>query len=93
MTKVIMNIDPISGSIMYDCLNHAGDESVCTIMSTLSNVLVETIRRYGLLPTTYEKGHVRIDIPYSEQAALMFEIVSEVIKQAAEQHPEHIRIY
>jgi hypothetical protein len=93
MTKVIMNIDPISSSIMYDCLNHSSDYDTCTIISTLTNVLVETATRLCHPPSIYEKGHVRIDMPYSEKAAWMFETVFAVIQQAAEQNPEHIRIY
>ena len=92
MTKVLMNIDPISG-ITYDCLNHAGDESVCVIMSTLSNVLVEAAIRAGHPPNEYNKGHVRIDIPPNTAADETFRTVKAVIEQAAEQHPDHIRIY
>lgn len=93
MTKVIMNIDPLSGVIMYDCMMHADDYDVCTIISTLTNVLVETATRLCHPPAVYESGHVRIDMPYSEKAAWMFETVFAVIQQAAEQHPDHIRIY
>lgn len=92
MTKVMMNIDDISG-IFFDCINHAEDHDACTIMSTLCNVLVEECFREGCEPTIYNKGHVRIDMPYSTKAFEMFSTVEAVMKQAANQHPEFIKIY
>ena len=92
MTKVMMNIDEISG-IFFDCINHAEDHDACTIMSTLCNVLVEECFHEGCEPTIYNKGHVRIDMPYSESAYKVFRIVEGVMHQAADQHPDHIKIY
>ena len=92
MTKVMMNIDDISG-IFFDCINHAEDHDACTIMSTLCNVLVAETFRLGKEPTIYNKGHVRIDLPYSDKAFEVFAAVEEAMKQAASQHPDHIKIY
>ena len=92
MTKVMINIDELSG-IMYDCLNHSDDYDVCTIMSTLSNVLVEAALRAGYEPKEYKPGHVRIDIPAGIEATETFRTVEAVIHQVAEQHPEYIKIY
>lgn len=93
MTKVMMNINK-SGDIMFDCQNHADDHDVCTIMSTLSNVLVEATFMAGKEPTTYNPGHVRIDIYDADFSTLeIFRAVMGVIKQAAKQHPEFIKIY
>lgn len=92
MTKVLMNIDELNG-IMYDCLNHSDDYDVCTIMSTLSNVLVEAALRAGYEPKEYQKGHVRIDIPAGTSVTETFRAVEGVIHQVAEQHPEYIKIY
>ncbi len=92
MTKVIMNIDPISG-IMFDCMNHAGDHDACTIMATLTNVLVEATDMAGYVPKVYEKGHVRIDLPAGTGTDTVFRAVGEVMQQAAEQYPEYIKIY
>ena len=92
MTKVMMTIDDISG-IFFDCMNHADDHDACTIMSTLCNVLVEECFRSGSEPTIYNKGHVRIDMPYSDEAFHVFRAVEGVMKQAARQQPEHIKIY
>ena len=92
MTKVIMNIDDISG-IFFDCINHADDHDACTIVSTLCNVLVEECFRSGHEPTVYNKGHVRIDMPYSEESFHVFRTVEAVMKQAARQHPDYIKIY
>lgn len=94
MTKVMMNIDKLNKSIMYDCMNHADDHDACTIMSTLSNVLVEECFRSDHEPTTYNPGHVRIDIEGADDKTIhTFETVYAIMKQAARQQPEHIRIY
>ena len=93
MTKVIMNIDR-HGNIMFDCLSHSDDHDVCTIISTLCNVLVEACLGAGYEPTMYAKGHVRIDMnkaPYPTTE--VFRTVGRVMHQVAEQNPEHIRIY
>lgn len=92
MTKVFMNIDEISG-MYYESINHAGDNAVCTIVSTLSNVIVEQCFIEGHEPTIYNKGHVRVDMPYSKDAQTVFRAVEGVMRQAAHQHPEHIKIY
>ena len=92
MTKVIMNIDEING-IFFDCINHAEDHDACTIMSTLCNVLVAECFRQDKEPTIYNKGHVRIDLPYSEKTFEVFAAVAEAMRQAASQHPDHIKIY
>lgn len=92
MTKVMINIDDISG-IFFDCQMHSGDHDACTIISTLCNVLVEECFRQDREPTIYNPGHVRIDMPYSDAAYEVFAAVEEVMQQAARQHPEHIKIY
>lgn len=92
MTKVFMNIDEISG-MYYESINHAGDNAVCTIVSTLSNVIVEQCFIEEHEPTIYNKGHVRVDMPYSKDAQTVFRAVEGVMRQAAHQHPDHIKIY
>jgi hypothetical protein len=93
MTKVMMDIDKLN-NIMFDCQNHAEDHDACTIMSTLCNVLVESCFRIGEEPTIYNKGHVRIDISLAQDDTVeVFETVMAVMKQAAKQHPEFIKIY
>ena len=93
MTKTIFNYS-VNGDIMFDCINHAEDHDACTIMSTLSNVLVEASCRAGTEPTIYNKGHVRIDLYKADYPTVeVFKTVEAVMRQAAEQHPDHIRIY
>ena len=92
MTKVFMNIDEISG-MYYECIEHSGDHDVCTIVSTLSNVIVEQCYIEGHEPTIYNKGHVRVDMPYSRDAQVVFRAVEGVMRQAAHQLPDHIKIY
>ena len=92
MTKVMMSIDDISG-IFFDCQNHAEDHDACTIMSSLCNVLVAECFRKGKEPTIYNPGHVRIDMPYSNDTFEVFAAVEEAMRQAAHQLPDHIKIY
>ena len=92
MTKVMMNIDEISG-MYFECINHADDHDACIIVSTLSNVLVEECFNEGHEPTIYNKAHVRIDMPYSKKAYEVFKAVEGVMRQAAHQLPDHIKIY
>lgn len=94
MTKAIMDADSLSRNIMFDCQNHAGDHDACTIMATLCNVLVEASFRSGIAPTTYKPGHVRIDISGADDKTLaIFDTVYAVMKQAADQQPDYIKIY
>lgn len=92
MTKVMMNIDEISG-MYFECINHADDHDACTIASTLSNVIVEQCFIEGHEPTIYNKGHARVDMPYSKDAYTVFRAVEGVFHQAASQLPENIKIY
>ena len=92
MTKVMMNIDEISG-MYYECIEHSDDHDVCTIISTLSNVIVEECFVEGHEPTIYNSGHVRVDMPYSKEAYTVFRVVEGVMRQVARQHPENIKIY
>ena len=94
MTKAIMDADPLSRDIMFDCTNHAGDHDACTIMATLCNVLVEATFRMDSEPTIYEPGHVRIDISGADDETLyLFDTVWSVMKQAAKQQSDYIKIY
>ena len=93
MTKVMLRVDD-HGAAFYDCMNHSGDHDVCTIMSTLSNVLVAECFRAGYEPTTYNDGHVRIDISRATYPLIeVFRCVEECINRVAEQHPEFIKVY
>lgn len=83
-----------NGLIMYDCINHAGDHDVCTIVSTLTNVLVEATFAIGYEPTTYDEGHVRLDIPDADFVTMeLFRIVLKQLKEVANQHPDYLKIY
>ena len=94
MTKAIMDADPLQRTIMFDCSNHAGDHDACTIMATLCNVLVEATFLAGEEPALYDKGHVRIDISGADDNTLhLFNAVWNVMKQAAEQQPDYIKLY
>lgn len=92
MTKVMCNIRP--NSVYFDCLNHAEDHDVCTIISTLCNVAVAECIRNGIAPKVYEPGHVLIDATFTDKgAAEVFESVMLVMSQVEENNPKHVRVY
>lgn len=94
MTKVILDVDELNNSLMFDCLNHAGDTAICRAVSALCGVLAIEATRIGAEPTVYEDGHVRIDLfNVSIYTHYVFQDVFEVFRQLAEQFPEHVRIY
>lgn len=94
MTKIMMDINPLLRTIMYDCRNHAEDHDACTIVSTLSNVLVEASMKAKCSPTAYGKGHVRLDIEGADDNTIyLFETVLEVMKQTEDQMSDYIKIY
>lgn len=93
MTKVIMIIDEHS-NIMFDCMNHADDHDVCTIVSTLCNVLVEECFTLGKEPTTYHEGHVRIDLSEAPYPAIeVFRAVGKQLERVEHKYPDYVRIY
>ena len=93
MTKVMLRADE-DGSLFYDCMNHCEDYTVCAIVSTLSNILVEATFRAGFEPTEYNPGHVRIDIPKATYPTIeVWRIVEKGLNQVASQHPDQIKIY
>jgi len=93
MTKAVFNYST-NGDVMFDCINHAGDHDACTIMATLSNVLVESAYRAGKEPTVYDKGHVRVDLYNAEYPTVeVFRTVEAVMRNAAKQMPDNIKIY
>lgn len=93
MTKVMINADELGG-VFYDCMNHAGDHDVCTVMSTLSNVLVEACFNADCEPTIYNPGHVRIDMEQADPATVeIFKVVGKVINKFAKQYPDYVKVY
>ena len=93
MTKV-MFVQNDDGTVYFDCLNHAGDESVCTIVSTLCNVAVQACLRCGHEIKLYEPGHVTIMVPKgSFPLNETLSTVMDVMGAVQEQHPDYIKIY
>lgn len=93
MTKVMYNADPLSG-VYFEVLNHADDHDVCTIISTLCNVIVEACLAADREPTEYSPGHVRIDMPSVDEKTLYTcNIVYKQIENVARIHPDYIKIY
>ena len=92
MTKIIFNVT--DKSVYVDCLQHADNHDVCTIISTLMNVLTAECMRQGKSPAAYEPGHVLIDATFDDISAIeVFNAVYQVLSVVADEHPEHVRLY
>jgi len=90
MTTAHLSIDKQS-NISFDCVNHAGDWDVCTMITAYCNVLVAECLRHDVYPTVYEAGHIHIDFEYaSDSTKEVFLSVWDAIKATAEEYPEHI---
>ena len=94
MTKVMFDVQDYG--LMFDCMNHSADHDVCTIISTLCNVLVEACQRFDndFKPTAYGKGHVRIDLKFTDDNIMaVFNAVMGVMYQLQSQNPKYVKIY
>lgn len=92
MTKVMANIK--GDDVYMDVLNHADDHDVCTIISTLCNVLINACLMHDVPPIEYKAGHVRIDVPNADDdVKAVFTAVYSQIMDVAAQYPDSIRIY
>ena len=93
MTKVIMHISD-DGSIMFDCVNHAGKKDVCIMCSTLVNVLITACRRENIQPTVDEDGHLRLDIEKAGPELIStFRAVRDVFYEVEDQFPFFCKNY
>ena len=93
MTKVILNIDD-HNNILFDCMNHAGNPEACRAVSALCGVLGIETTRIGKEPTTYEPGHMRVDLfEAPETTVTVFQDVFEAIIQLSYLYKDCIQIY
>lgn len=92
MTKIIYrNTDH---NIYFDCVNHADDHDVCTIVSTLVNVLVAECLKSEIAIKTYEPGHVTISAENANEfVSNAFETVNLLLSQVAEEYKSYVKLY
>lgn len=92
MTNVILHIS--DAGVFYDAEYHAGEHDVCTILSTITSMLIAEAERCGIKPSIQEKGHCRIGIPDAKYETVeVFECADEVLKDLAKQHPAYIKLW
>lgn len=93
MTKVMLTKQP-DGTIFFDCLNHCKDRDVCTIISTLCNVIVHAAMKCGVEPTVYEPGHVNVVVDFPPLTLEeTIHTVMDLIEVVRDDHPDLIKIY
>lgn len=77
-------------SVYYECKNHAGDHDLCTIISTISNMIVSALPE-GVMPDKYESGHVLIQRVMPERQLLeVVKTAEKVLRGLAEDNPKYI---
>ena len=92
-TKVIFDIKD-NGEVYFDCLNHASDHDVCTIVTTLCDVLVAEALMLNHEPDKYEKGHINIYLPATERHHReVFKAVKMVFEHIEDEHPGQVKVY
>lgn len=84
----------IMGRYVYVRLeSHSHDHDVCTILSTLVNVLISACIRAGIQPKEYRPGLVFIEAnnvsPYCME---VFETIYPVLLQVAEDNPDYVKL-
>ena len=94
MTKVIISIADNGGAFFFDCENHSDDHDVCTIASTLCNVIVSWCMERGYRIDDYKPGHVRITGDDCDKATdALLRTILRVFEQVQEQNPAFIKVY
>ena len=69
MTNITMSIG-VGNNLFYDAEYHAGEHDACTIISTVSSMLIAEAERCGIKPAVLKKGHCRIGIPDAKPEAV-----------------------
>jgi len=94
MTKVIISMGEDGGAFFFDCENHSKDHDVCTIASTLCNVVVARCLEKGYKIDDYKPGHVRIAGDHcDEQTNAVLRSVLYCFEEVQEQNPGLIKVY
>ena len=94
MTKVIINTGEDGRSFFFDCENHSGDHDVCTVASTLCNVVVSRCQEKGYRIDDYRPGHVCAHGDHcDESTSAILRTVLHVFEELQEQNAGLIKIY
>lgn len=93
MTRVIFHVG--GGSAYIDINMHSGDHDVCTMISTIANVIIcGTEERGNIVTKVYEPGHVRMCGEHIDTHDMhILEAARTALECIEDEHPEHIRIY
>lgn len=71
---------------------HAGDHDVCTIISTITNMVAAALPE-GVEPDIYEDGHVMIKRDAAERRVIaVTEVAETMFKELEAEYPEHIKV-
>jgi len=91
MTRVTITID--KGICYLDCIEHSEDHDVCTIVSSVLNVILMSYPD-DYEPEIYEPGHVRImDNNASEETKAVFKAAKRTLQALAMQEPKYIKVF
>lgn len=91
MTQVTISID--RDTCYLDILEHAGNHDVCTIVSTVANVILMHYPN-DFEPEIWQPGHVRImDCHANEETKAVFRAAKKTLQGLALQEPGYIVVY
>lgn len=93
MTKILMVINEEDKSIYCEMLEHSEDHDTCTIVSTLSNVLIAECLRIGVEPKLNGPSVKLILSECEEKTMEVFRVVKDVLIEAEKQNKRYMKIY
>lgn len=93
MSKVIITIEG-DGNIYFEVVNHSENYDVCTIVSTLCNVMIKAMERHKFPVLTQEEGHVRIIVNHADDALVeLTKTIRDTFYEVEDQHPYFVKVY
>lgn len=93
MTKILLIVNEELANIYCEVLDHSEDHDTCTIVSTLTNVMIAEAMRAGVEPRLNGPS-VKIIIDDADEKTLeVFQVVKQVLKEAEKQNKRHMKMY
>lgn len=89
-----MDIKDDDSALYFECVNHAGDHDVCTMVSTLCNTLVLRCDKRGYDVEKYDAGHVRINIERADTGTcIVARALLDQFLYMEQFYPDYVKVY
>ncbi len=94
MTKLIMDVRDDDSALYFECIMHVGDHDICTMVSTLCNVLVLRCDQRDYDVDIYNEGHVRINIERADAGTCaVARALLDSFMYLEEMYPDYVKVY